>query len=74
MKIKKKFKLNLLVRIKSKHLFSKSIYSQEVKDERINNDEAKKVFKIDYSKLIYKSSDNQYFDFNKFGPLTIVLI
>ena len=26
--------------------------------------------KIDYSKLIYKSDDNQYFDFNSFGPLS----
>ena len=52
--------------------FLKSIYKQELKDGNINNDEAKKIFetlkdiegsKIDYSKLAYKSGDNQYFDF-----------
>ena len=57
----------------------KSIYNQEIKNERINNDEAKILFitledmessKIEYSKLIYKSDDNQYFDFNSFGPLS----
>ena len=59
------------------------MYSQEVKDENINNDEAKKIFKvlknmkvgkIDYSKLIYKSGDNQHFDFNKFGPLSSIYL
>ena len=25
---------------------------------------------INYSKLVYKSSDNKYFDFNRFGPLS----
>ena len=30
--------------------------------------------KIDYSKLIYKSSDNQYFDFNRFRPLSSVYL
>ena len=25
--------------------------------------------KIDYSKLVYKSGDNECFDFTKFGPL-----
>ena len=30
--------------------------------------------KTDYSKLIYKSSDNQYFDFNRFGPLSSVYL
>ena len=54
--------------------FLKSIYNQELKDGNINNDEAKKIFetlkdmegsKIDYSKLTYKSADNQYFDFKK---------
>ena len=46
---------------------------------RINNDETKKAFKIfedidgnkiDYSKLAYRSGDNEYFDFTKFGPLS----
>ena len=30
--------------------------------------------KTDYSKLIHKSSDNQYFDFNRFGPLSSVYL
>ena len=30
--------------------------------------------KTDYSKLIQKSSDNQYFDFNRFGPLSSVYL
>ena len=54
-----------------------------MKDRNINNDEAKKISKvlediegskIDYPKLIYKSSDNQYFDFNKSGPLSSVYL
>ena len=57
----------------------KSIYSQEVKDGRINSDNAKKIFKtledmerskFNYSKLLYKSGDNEYFDFTRFGPLS----
>ena len=57
----------------------KSIYSQEVKDGRIDNNETKKIFKIledmegskiDYSKLVYRSGDNGYFDFTRFGPLS----
>ena len=57
----------------------KSIYSQEVKNERTDNDEARKIFKIledlegnkiNYYKLVYKSGDNEYFDFTKFGPLS----
>ena len=27
--------------------------------------------KINYTKLVYKSGDNKYFDFNKFGPPSI---
>ena len=55
---------------KIKPPFLKSIYNQELKDGNINNDEAKIIFetlkdmegrKIDYSKLAYKSGDNQYF-------------
>ena len=50
-----------------------------MKDVRINNENAKKVFKtledmerseINYSKLLYKSGDNKYFDFTRFGPLS----
>ena len=26
--------------------------------------------KIDYSKLVYRSGDNEYFDFARFGPLS----
>ena len=57
----------------------KSIYSQEVKDGRIDNNEAKRIFKtleymegskIDYCKLVYRSGDNEYFDFTRFGPLS----
>ena len=67
------------IQTKIKPSLLKSIHSQEVKDGRINNDNAKKVFKtlenmerseIDYSKLVYKSGDNKYFDFIKFGPLS----
>ena len=55
------------------------MYNQEVKNERINNDVARKIFKkledmevskIDYSKLMYRSGDNMYFDFTKYGPLS----
>ena len=30
--------------------------------------------KIDYSKLIYKSGDNEYFDFNRSGRLSSVYL
>ena len=72
-------KINILSRYKIKPSLLKSIYSQEVKNGRIDNDEAKKVFKIlediegsetDYSKLVYKSGDNKYFGFAKFGSLS----
>ena len=54
-----------------------------MKDENINNDEAEKIFKvledmegskIDYSKLVYKSGDNHYFDFNRFGLLSNIYL
>ena len=54
-----------------------------MKDEFINNDEAEKIFKvledmegskIDYSKLVYKSGDNQNFDFNRFGLLSNIYL
>ena len=50
-----------------------------MKNERTDNDEARKIFKIledlegnkiNYYKLVYKSGDNEYFDFTKFGPLS----
>ena len=83
MKIKKKFKLKPISRNKIKAPLLKSIDNQEVRNERINNDEAKKIFKTlqdmessktAYSKLIYKSGDNQYFDFNRFVPLSSVYL
>ena len=55
------------------------MYTQEVKNGRIDNDEAKRIFriledmdgnKIDYSKLVYRSDDNELFDFTKFGQLS----
>ena len=50
-----------------------------MKDKRINNSKAKIVFKIladikgskiDYSKLVYRSGYNNYFDFARFGSLS----
>ena len=50
-----------------------------MKDGRIDGYEAKKIFKtledmegsqIDYSKLVYRSGDNEYFDCTRFGPLS----
>ena len=50
-----------------------------MKDGKNNNREAKKILKIiedmeggkiDHSKLVYRSGDNEYFDFNRFGPLS----
>ena len=54
-----------------------------MKDGKINDYEAKKIFKtledmegseIDYSKLVYRSDDNEYFDFTRFGPLSSVYL
>ena len=79
----KEVQTKLISRDKIKAPLLKSIYNEEVKNDRINNDEAQKIFrtlediessKIDYSKLIYKSSDNQYFDFNRFRPLSSVYL
>ena len=56
----------------------KSIHSQEMKDGRIDNNEAEKIFKTledmegsktDYSKLVYRSGDNGCFNFYEFVPL-----
>ena len=50
-----------------------------MKDGKNNNREAKKILKIiedmeggkiDHSKLVYRSGDNEFFDFNRFGPLS----
>ena len=62
----------------------KSIYTQDVKNRRVDNDEAKRIFKIleymegkfymyyktDCSKLVYRSGENEYFDFTKFGQVS----
>ena len=75
----KKFKLKIISKNKIKPPLLKSIYSQEVKDWRIDSSEARKIFKtledmegskINYSKLVYKSGDNEYFDFTRFRPLS----
>ena len=72
-------KVNIISQYKIKPPLLKSIYSQDMKNGRIDNGEAKKVFKIledmegseiDYSKLVYKSGYNKYFDFARFGSLS----
>ena len=49
-----------------------------MKDGRIHSNKTKNIFKIlkhrdgskiDYSKLVYRSVDNEYFNFTRFGPL-----
>ena len=79
LKIKKKIQTKTISKNKIKPPLLKSIYSQEMKDGRIDNNEAKKIFKtledmegskIDYSKLLYGSGDNEYFYFARFGPLS----
>ena len=75
----KEVQTKIIRRNKTKPSLLKSIYTQEVKNGRIDNDEAKRIFriledidgnKIDYSKLVYRSDDNELFDFTKFGPLS----
>ena len=75
----KEVQIKLISKNKINPPLLKSIYSQEVKDGRIDNNETKKIFKIleymegskiDYSKLVYRSGDNEYFDFTRFGPLS----
>ena len=55
------------------------MYSQEVKDGRIDSNKAKNIFKIlkhrdgskiDSYKLVYRSVDNDYFNFTRFGLLS----
>ena len=50
-------------------------------DDDDDDDKLKQIFKtledmkgskIDYSKLVYRASDNEYFDFTRFGPLSSV--
>ena len=77
----KEIQTKIISKYKIKLPLLKSIYNQEVKDGRSNKDAAKKIFKTlenlersetNYSKLVYKSGDNKYFDFNftRFGPLS----
>ena len=65
----KKMQTKTISKNKIKPPLLKYIYSQEMKDGRIDNNEAKKIFKIledmegskiDYSKLVYRSGDNEY--------------
>ena len=75
----KEVQAKVISRNKIKPSLLKSIYSQEVKYGRIDNDEAKKIFKTlkdmegsktDYSKLVYRSDDDEYFNFTRFGLLS----
>ena len=75
----KEVQAKVISRNKIKPSLLKSIYSQEVKYGRIDNDEAKKIFKTlkdmegsktDYSKLVYGSDDDEYFNFTRFGLLS----
>ena len=79
MKIKKEVQTKIISSNKIKPPLLKSTYNQEVKDGKIDNDEAKRIFKtledmesneIDYSKLVNRSGDNKYFDFTRFGQLS----
>ena len=63
-------RINTLSQYKIKPPLLKSICSQEVKYRRIDNSEAKRVFKIledmegnktGYSKVVFKSGDNKIF-------------
>ena len=75
----KEVQTKIICKNKINYPLLKSIYCQEVKDGRIDNNEAKKIFKIvegmkgskiDYTKMVYRSGDNDYFDFTRFGPLS----
>ena len=75
----KEVQTKIICKNKIKSPLLKSIYSQEVKDGRIDNNEAKKIFKIledmkgsktDYTKMVYRSGDNDHFDSTRFGPLS----
>ena len=73
----KEVQTKIISKNKIKPPLLKSIYSQEVKNGRINNNEAKIIFKtledmegskIDYYKLVFRSAE--YFDFTRFGLLS----
>ena len=69
----------MLSQYKIKAAVLKNIYSKEVRDRRVNDREAKRVFKIledmegikiDYSNLVYRSGDNKYFNFAEFALIS----
>ena len=75
----KEIQTKIISKNKVKPPLLKSVYNQQVKDGKINKDAAKKIFKtladmerseINYSKLVYKSGDKKYFDFNRCGLLS----
>ena len=71
MKNQKEVQIKISSKNKVKSPLLKSIYSQEVKNGRIDNNEVKIITtyvdmdssKTDYSKLGYRSGDNESFDF-----------
>ena len=74
-----KEKVDMLSQYKIKAPLLKNIYSKEVRDRKVNDREAKRVFKIledmagskiDYSNLVYRSGDNKYFNFAEFGLIS----
>ena len=74
-----KKKVDMLSQYKIKAPVLKNIYSKEVRDRRVNDREAKRVFKIledmegskiDYSNLVYRSGDNKYFNFAEFALIS----
>ena len=80
----KEIQTKIISKNKIESTLSKSIHNQEVKDGRSDKDTAKKIFntledmersETNYSKLVYKSDDNKYFDFGftRFGPLSSFL-
>ena len=78
-KNQKKVQTKVIIKDKIKSPVLKSIYNHEVKNRRIDNNKVKKTLttlenmegsKIDYSKLVCRSDDNEYFDFTWFEPLS----
>ena len=71
-KNEKQVQTKVIIKDKIKSPVLKSIYNHEVKNRRIDNNKVKKTLttlenmegsKIDYSKLVCRSDDNEYFDF-----------
>ena len=71
MKNQKEVQIKISSKNKVKSPLLKSIYSQKVKNGRIDNNEIKIITtyedmgscKTDYSKLVYRSGDSESFDF-----------